>query len=272
MFSSLMISTLHAPLLMGIGLGLLAQFRPKPLLTLIAASVLLLTAYILLEGMPALPPVASKQKLAYLLVLAAVLVAATPRRFLPALTGAFLVLAAVWLGWARIAQGGGVALIPVLAPVITATIGSLFLSRAETEVFLWPLALLIFAAGGAVLSLLGVFVGFAQVSGACAALVGGLLLVLYVATQTGRGIALGVPATAFLMLALTSVVILIGLFAPQINAVALLILSATLLMPAVVPAVVPGYARLPAALRPVAQGIVTAIPAAGALALAYLQT
>ena len=65
---------------------------------------------------------------------------------------------------------------------------------------------------------------------------------LYVATQTGRGIALGVPATAFLMLALTSVVILIGLFAPQINAVALLILSATLLMPAVVPTVVPGFA------------------------------
>jgi hypothetical protein len=271
MFSDLMISTIHAPLLCGLGLGLFALFRQRPAQILVVATVLLLAVYVWLEGLPTFPPVASKQKLVYLLLLAGLVAFATPRRFLPILTAGFLILAAVWLGWAKISQGGLFAIAPVLAPVLApimaATVASRSLTKADTGNFLGPLALLVFAIGGAVLSLLGVFVGFAQVSGACAAFVGGVLVVLYAAMLTGRDVSLGAPATVFLLLALTSVVILIGLFAPEINVLALIILAATLVMPAFVPL----FSRLPVFLRPVMQGAATAVPAACAVALAYLQ-
>ena len=270
MFSSLMISTIHAPLLLGLALAAFCLLWPKRAWDLALAVGLLLAAYILLEGLPALPPVASKQKLAYLLALAGILVAVAPRLrlALPVMTALFLLAATIWLGWPKLVQTGVLALAPALVPIISATVGSLSLPKAEQEPFLWPLALLIFAAGGAILSLLGVFVGFAQVSGAFAAFAGGTLLALYTAKLLGRGVSLSVPVAAFLLLALSSVVILIGLFAPEINVVALAILSVTLVMPAIVP----GFTAFPAALRPIAQGLVSSIPAACALALAYLQS
>jgi hypothetical protein len=270
MFSSLMITTIAVPLSLGVLLGLFARIWPKRGPDLWLWAISLSAVYALLEGFPALPPIASKQKLSCFLLAAAVLAAIGPRLRLPApvMIGAGLLAVAVWLGWPKIGQDGWSALAPVLAPIMGATVGSTALARAEGETFLWPLTLLIFATGGAVLSALGVFVGFAQVSGAFAAMIGGFLLSLYGATLLGRTATIRTDVITFLLLSCTGVVILIGLFAPHINVFALGLLSVTLLMPLIIP----GFPKLPVALRPVAQGVLAAIPAAIALPLAYLQS
>jgi hypothetical protein len=270
MFSNLMITTILAPLLFGLVFGLFALIWPKRGTDLLLSAIMLIAAYVLLEGFPALPPVASKQKLFYFLLAAALLAAIAPRLRIPApiVVGASLLVVAIWLGWPKVGQVGLLALVPVLAPVVGATLGSTALAKAESEIFVWPLALLLFAMGGAVLSAFGVFVGFAQVSGAFAAFIGGALLALYGATLAGRGAAISMPVITFLLLSFTGVVVLISLFAPHINVLALGILSVTLVMPRLIP----GFANLPLVLRPVAQGFLTAIPAALAVALAYLQS
>ena len=186
MFNSLVLTTLFLPFVFGLALGLAGRFGGRWSLPL--AFVLLSLAYMLLEGTPAFPPVASKQKLLYLFALAA-FVAVIPRKRLPmpVLVGAFLLAAAGWLGINKFASGGVMANAFVLAPIVAASLGSLALPRAESQPLLWPSALLCLAIGAALLSALGTFVGFAQVAGACAALIGGYALVRYLLVVIGRG-------------------------------------------------------------------------------------
>ena len=266
MFNSLVLTTLLLPFVFGLALGLAGRFGGRWSLPL--AFVLLSLAYMLLEGTPAFPPVASKQKLPYLFALAA-LVAVIPRRRLPmpVLVGAFLLAAAGWLGINKFASGGVMANAFVLAPIVAASLGSLALPRAESQPLLWPGALLCLAIGAALLSAFGTFVGFAQVAGACAALIGAYALVRYVLLMTGRELGfatLSTAATTFLLLAMTCVLIIIALFAPSISQVGVAVLSLTLILPRLVP----GFASQPRALIPLLQGLIIALPALGAVLLA----
>ena len=268
MFSSLALTTVVLPF--GLGLALAIAGRLGGRWSLPLAFVALCVAYAMLEGVPAFPPVASKQKLPYLLALAAAL-ALIPRGKLPlpAVVAAFLLGAAGWLGINKFATGGVLANLFVLAPIVAATLGSMALPRADKTALLWPSALLCLAIGAALLSALGTFVGFAQVAGACAALIGGYALVRYLLVVTGRGAgfaALSTGATAFLLMGFTCVLILIALFAPTISPLAVAILSLTLILPIFVP----GFAGLPPALIPLLQGLILALPTLCAVVLALM--
>ena len=266
MFNSLALTTVLLPFVFGLVLALAGRLGGRWSLPL--AFVFVSLAYVLLEGMPEFPPVASEQKLPYLFALAA-LVAVIPRGKLPmpVLVGAFLLGAAGWLGINKFASGGVLASAIVLAPIAAATFGSLALPRGKPLPLLWPSALLCLAIGAALLSALGTFVGFAQVAGSCAALIGAYVLLRYVLLLIGQDAgfaALTTGATTFLLLAVTAVLITIALFAPTISQPAVGILSLTLILPLLIP----DFTGQPRALIPVLQGLILALPALGAVFLA----
>ncbi len=273
MFTSLALNTVVLPFAFGLALALAGRFGSKGMLG--AAVLVLSAAYVLLEGLPGFPPVASKQKVLYLFALAAGV--ALVSRFIPprakvllvALTGGFLLGAAVWLGINKFASGGVMASAFVLAPIVAGAFGSTGLHRSARQPLLWPLALVCLAIGAALLSAFGAFVGFAQVAGACAALIGAYALVRYILLLAGReaGFAiLSTTATTFLTVSVTSVVILIALFAPTISQAGVVVVSLTLILPVFVP----DFASQPRALVPVLQGLILALPTIGAVPLALM--
>lgn len=264
--SPLILNTVGIPLAIGLGLGLVIGWQKIPeWLQVLLCGVAVLAVYTLLEGTPAFPPVSAKNRLFFVLFAAiplCVMAGRMARRDLSrALVPTFLFLALLWLGWNRLMQ-------PVLwpaglllfAPIVASVIAQPAADRARNgQAFLWPATLLIYAICASVLSLLGVFVGFAQVLGALAALLGGAFTVLYVrGLISGQPRVVAPPTLWLFMMSLGATALMVGLFAPQVSMVAFA-LSALILC---LPAVAPPLARLPDWLRPFAFGLMAAVPAA----------
>jgi hypothetical protein len=259
---SLILDTVLIPLVLGLAFGLIGQRLGRAEAVVIGLAILAI--YVLLEGMPAFPPTAGKQKLAYILA-AAVLVAYLPRPRLVA--PLFLVVAALWLGWPKFSRGvPDIGLILVFAPAVAALIAVPQRSEAATQGFLWPAVLMVFGLGAAALSVLGVFMGFAQAMGAEVALLGGALAVAYLrGLYTGQFQVFGPETLRQVLMSLAATSLMIALFAPDINLTAYALLSVTL----VVPALPFRFGAMPAALRPFAFAAMAAVPAFLAVLLAY---
>ena len=247
--------TVMIPLALGLLLGLIAPKLGRAEAAVYGLAVL--AVYILLEGIPALPPVAGKQKLAYLLL------AAIPLAYLPKpriILPLFLIAATAWLGWPKLSAGTlGASALFLLAPAVV-----LLLPSRKPALFLWPASAIVFAIGAAVLSVLGAFVGFAQAMGAEAALFGGILAVSYTCSLfTGqmRGVTPETERLAVMTLAATS--LMVALFAPDINLLAYAVLSLALAVPAIAPA----FTQSPK-LRPFFFAVIALVPVFIATALA----
>lgn len=268
----LLSNTVIWPLLLGAVLaGLLILLGPRGYLLGAIAALMIFAIYVLLEGWPAVPPVSAKHKLGLLLPLSALAILAAVRFRLPLLpiVAGILTIAFVWLGWNKLftAAAWPQSLILVLL-IIAAILTGRRLETHRDDAFLWPAALLCLAAGGAILSLLGAFVGFAQALGALAAWLGGFLLIRYAAFLT-RGPDAPLPLVLLLIMLVSVVmlILMIGLFAPDISFIALIILSGCL----AVPYVVPRFDGVPPWARPFLSGLMAALPAALSVLIAFQQ-
>jgi hypothetical protein len=156
----------------------------------------------------------------------------------------------------------------LLVPIAAAGFAAHHLDKRSHDAFLWPSAFLSFSAGAAILSLLGLFVGFAQALGAMAAWLGGFLLIRYVALLIGRGDK-SLPAAVLLIMLISAamVTLMIGLFAPNISLLALIIVSGCL----IVPIYLPHFERLPRWITPFLNGLMAALPAALSVLIALQQ-
>jgi hypothetical protein len=276
------------PFLVGIAVGLLLKL-PWPARPLVA-TILLAVASLVLDasvfGPPSWPPGSATQKFFYLVCLGFVVglcaewLLHRPRALI--VTTILAVAAAfVWLAAGRLRIGG------VAAPVIVAAIVSALLAAGiiftimarveeaplEHHPFLVPAAALVVAASSAIVSMLGAFLGMAQFLGGLAALMGGYCLVGYVALLCGRAPVMEWGrGTEFLALYVACTgLILTALLAPEASTPALIILALSLAGPALVA----GIGRfLPAhrLLRPLAAGLVIALPSIIAVLVAVGQS
>jgi hypothetical protein len=260
--SPLILETILIPLALGIGFGLVGGRLGRAEALVFGLAVL--AVYVLLEGLPPFPPGAGKQKLAYILA-GAVVAAYLPRPRL--VVPVFLLAATLWLGWPKLAHGTAeMPMVLLLAPVAASLIAVPAQTQDAACAFLWPAALMVFALGAAALSVLGVFMGFAQAMGAEAALLGGVLGVAYLRGLTSGQMRVFAPETERVaLLSFAAISLMIGLFAPDISLPAYALLAVSL----AIPALAIRFGNLPAALRPFAFAALAAVPAVLAVVLAY---
>ncbi|WP_029040061.1 hypothetical protein [Cucumibacter marinus] len=282
--SPLIVSTVLVPLGLGLCAGLvLLILPPRRLVWWAIAGLLAILVYVNSEGVPPFPPIASKQRLGYVIALAvllAPLMSLTSRWIAAAVYVALSFIALYWLGGARLASPANWAPLAWLTPLPAlfglATAG--FAGRAaqagtaHTDAFYrFRLGTLVTAIGASILTLIGGFVGMAQLAGGLAAATGGLLIVTYSKSILGRSgpPELGPDAAArALSGTLTAIVLISALFTPTPSPLGFFLLALAPLAAQRVP--VP--AGLPAWARPFVFGLAAAIPVIGAVIAALLSS
>jgi MFS family permease len=276
--SDLIVNTLVLPLGLGLLSGVIAlALRPGWMGWLLAA-VVFAVIYFRLEGLPPLPPVASKHRLGYVLAaiaLLAPLLAALPRPGRVAATIVLLLAGGAWIGQTKVlatTAWPGIGLLVPLPVLLGLGVALLSANRpAPDGLFMARLPLLTMAIGGAVIALIGGFVGMGQLSGAIAAAIGGSLIVAYGALLLGRGEALSdalAPAHWLIGAALSAIILITALFAPSPDPLALYVLALTPLASLAMPRLAGRDSRL----KPIIFGFIAALPAAAAGLIAYLNS
>lgn len=273
MFSEIILNTILVPFLLGCGLFVAARKLPKfGLWGVLATGIALFCIYVLLEGWPSIPPISSKPKVTLMIIGATILIFANIflRVNRVALVVGLLGFALFWIGWSRI---GDISMVPrfVALAVLIVSGGWSFqnFDQKEESALFWPVTLIAFAVGGALISLLGAYIGLAQAMGAMAAFLGGFAFLSYAFLLFRPDTAsLVLPENVYqvVFLSMMSILIAIGLFAPEISPVALAILALVLLAPKLAVR----FTWLPTALQPVAFGLVTLIPVGIATAIAAI--
>ena len=263
MIPQLLLTTIVLPLFGGLICALILTVRnwPAQLAGLLVAASLLVF-YITLEGLPQFPPVASKQKLFFALLFGCLVISQISQRWpMSKITvGLALAITLLWLAGPRLFTPEATPrLLLCIVPIAVAVICGLRWQEKDPDGFLWPASILNLAAGGAVISIFGSFVGFGQVLGASAAFIGGLLLIKYVlllARPQGRGIQLQRSVNEVMMFAVLAQLLVVGFLAPDLSMPAFAILPLTLLIPLFAPSL--NGLRRP--LRPFAFGVMSSIP------------
>jgi hypothetical protein len=279
----LLLTTVGVPLLLGVVVALASVVVParRGLIIALLIPLAAVAIHLMLEGMPALPPVAAKQKLPIILFFCAAIFAilAVVCRSLSVAVSTVLVGVALALsGWllgknVLLACSPKSIVVLVVFVVATAAIGPAVAVRAGArrgEPSVLAAALLGVSIAAALSAALGAFVGMAQIDGALAALTGGWLLVSYVRYVMGDDGALalrGFEGLAFACV-ISIHLIMTALFAPKAAPVAILLAVLPLVVAAVILLGGITFNRLPRFLRPVAAGAAAAVPAAISIAIA----
>lgn len=203
LLSNPIIVTSALPFALGVALCLLGALlaRRRTDLAALAWGVALIFLCWRVVGPPALPPVSSVQKLIYLTLLGVIVGAAAqllPRAGAAASAAAAIVVAFLWLGWRRIAQGQfdrqllvAVIVAALIAVGMSAIVGQKAWPKTPEQPYLAPGAVLGAAAAGAIASVLGASILAGQWLGSIAALVGGYCLLGYLGMLTGLQPAFG---------------------------------------------------------------------------------
>ncbi|PHR87265.1 MAG: hypothetical protein COA78_37285 [Blastopirellula sp.] len=273
MFSEIILNTVVIPFVLGIVLFFAARKFPEfGLWGAFVTGIAVFCIYILLEGWPSLPPISSKPKVAVLIAGFTILNVASGflriNRF--ALILGLLSLALLWIGWNRI---GDIEMLPRFAALmVPVAIGGWafqnFDQQDQSSLF-WPITLIAFAIGGALIALLGAYIGLAQAMGAVGAFLGGFALLTFIFILFRPNTApTNLPQNVHqvIFLSLMSLLIAIGLYAPEVSTIAI----ATMAMVLLLPGLTARFARFPTALQPVIYGITTAMPVGVAIAIAAL--
>lgn len=270
--SSLIVITVIVPLVIGLLAGFVQLWRPATLVQHLLAAVIVVAVFLLLEGVPPLPPISSKHKLAIvagLFVLAAPLTGRLGTGRLVGLSALLLAASLVWIGSSRLAPAAAwpaaIWLLPL--PVLLGVLGARRTADPVDDYFAPRIGITFSAIAAAGTALLGGFVGMAQLEGALAAAIGGALVVSFIAHLAGRDAlpsAIFRPANWLLAMVHSAIVLTVACFAPSISPLALYLAA----LPMAV-AWMPAPGGMPARVRPVFFGIVAALPAAAAIGVAY---
>lgn len=273
MFVEIFLNTIAAPLAIGVVLFVLMRKIAVPTAIIgLVVGLMLLAIFVLLEGWPSLPPISSKPKVAVLMcgfaVLSVLTMSLQSIRWI--IVSGMLIAAMAWIGWNRISD---IAMAPrfiaLLAPILVGGWAFQNLKPQNASGLIWPITLISFAIGGALVSLSGAYIGFAQMMGALAAFVGGFALVAYLALllrPADKAVILPRVALQVIFLGMMAVLIAVGMFAPEVSPLALAILALVLFAPLFEPRV----AKFHPALRPIIIGAIAAAPVGISIILSTL--
>ena len=237
--------------------------------------------HVLLEGIPAMPPVSAKHKLPLILLGGALIfglkaIALREKKMAVSVVLALVMLGgSTWLLGKNVMMGDPTKAAAVVTIVLIASIAlGTAVARPRTDQpggqsFL-AVALFAVSLAAALNAAFGAFVGMAQINGALAALTGGWILVGYVRYLMGDDQALalrGAEGLAFGFV-ISVHVIMTALFTPKTSTIALMLAVLPLAVAAYILVRGSGLGRVNRALRPFAAGLLVAIPAVISIAIA----
>ena len=282
MLQTMIVTIVAIPLALGIAAAFGRRTLPSAAFAL-AIPLLAVAVYLGTEGIPGFPPTRAIHKFPYALAAGGVAFAIGAlflRRTGGILAGILAAIAiglpAWWLGSNILANNSLKATVVVILGVI-AVAGSYFAAsragagKALPDVI--PQAVFATSLAAAIVAILGGYMGMAMFNGGLAALAGGYLLVTYLRHLRGDATAFaldGAAGFAFAWVAFMGVVVT-AILAPKASTAALIAVGLT---PAATPfaGLYAGrLAGLPASLRPLALGAVSAIPALAGILIAGLQ-
>ncbi len=285
MLQTMILSIVVIPLVLGAVVALAANAAGGRRAAVIALLIPLFAAAALigLDGWPAFPPVRAAHKFPYVLAIGGVLfgLAALVRRRRNAALTALVALISIalplwWMGRTILANNPQKA--TVLAIIAVLAVAGAFWQAARQpsaapETHVLPQAFFATSIAAALVAIFGGYMGMAMFNGALAALSGGFLLVTYIRYLRGEATAFALPggaALAFGWVALMGVAVT-ALSAPKASAAALVTTTLTLVLTPLSNLYGPRLISLPYAARPLANGLIAALPALAGIAIAALQ-
>ncbi|MCX8997586.1 hypothetical protein NOF55_10755 [Rhizobiaceae bacterium BDR2-2] len=286
MLQTMILTIAVIPLALGVVAALVANAAGSRKAAAIAFLIPLFASAILIgiDGWPAFPPVRAAHKVPYVLAIGAVVFAVAALSVRKAHAGLTALAAAIaialpawWLGRNILANNSQKATVVAVLFVI-AVVGVAWqalrrnTSAEMAQAQVLPQALFATSVAGAIVAILGGYMGMAMFNGALAALAGGFLLVTYIRYLRGDENAFRLPgggALAFAWVAFAGVLVT-AISAPKASSAALV---ATALTPALTPLAAlygPRMAHAPRALLPLITGLIAAVPALAGILIASL--
>ncbi|CAN7422914.1 hypothetical protein LJR030_004355 [Rhizobium sp. LjRoot30] len=287
MLQQILLTTIVLPLVLGVLISIAGNGSSSARLAIAAFAIPVAAAVVsmAIEGLPPLPPVAAKQKFPLLLIgaglvfaiLSFVLKQGLGRLSAIILAAISLAIPAWWLGRNVLAANPTKATTLAIVLVILAVLLALFSANRDGQTrqsapAALPAALLWTAIASALAAIFGGYIGMAQMNGGLAALFGGWLLVRYVSYMRGSDDAFaltGIAAFAAIWTAAVSLAMTV-LFAPSAAPAALILAALPLAVAYALQARGIGFVGQPRFLRPLASGVITAIPAICAILIAAM--
>lgn len=281
MLQTFILSIVVVPLALGVVAALAAHAAGARKAAVLAFLVPLFAAVVLIgiDGWPAFPPVRSAHKLPYVLALGAVgfgIAALAVRKANAALAGiaaAVAIALPVWWLGGTILSNNALKATTVAILFVVAVAGVLWHGASKREAPVLPQALFATAVAAALVAIFGGYMGMAMFNGGLAALAGGFVLVAYIRHLRGDDAAFslgGIGALAFAWVVFTGLLVT-AISAPKASAAALVATALTLALTPLAGRYVPRLAGLPRAVRPLAAGLVAAVPALAGILIAGLQ-
>ncbi len=272
---TLILNTVLIPLALGLILAALFRFgKLQGGLLALASMAAVLAIYMVLEGIPPLPPVSSKHKIWYIIMglgVVNVLFGFKHKTPHPILTALLLLASFVWIAYRKISSDiMQPELFLGLIPIAIATVVANAPKRQQQDAFLWPVTLLTAAVAGSLVSVLGSYIGLGQVLGAIAALLGGFLAVVYLAEHilkrpVSEGLVLS-SMTWMVTSAMAVILLSIAVFAAKLSALAFALVCLVFLTPFVAPR----FIKTTYWWRPFAIGGIALVPAVVAVGTAWV--
>ncbi len=255
----------------------------------LALCAAILVAYWLLEGLPPFPPVASKQKLFYLALLAIALglildAGVAGRTAIKSAAAFYPLVAVLWLGQPKIMNSLSVELVLLLLFLWVGAVVSLWLLEYATQTghlrvneaaakggLNAPTLLMLAAFASAIISFLGAFIGLAQISVAIGASLAAYMVLNYlIFVVTGRSLYFGAMGVVGIGGTWIAGVYVMALFGGKVNTVALAILVVVFIADLFARRLRVGGGVGARVIEPIVYGVVVAIPALVAAVVAYL--
>ena len=276
MFAEIILNTLFVPLIFGVVLySVTIVLGVENLLTALIAGLLIIAIYIMLEGAPSLPPVSSRHKVVFIIsgIIATTLLFSRWKQVGNGVSFLLLLAGLVWLGWNRLFD---VSMLPrflaLTVLILLATGASVYSARTQLpkkDGFVLPITLLCMTIGGSIISLLGAYIGFSQALGAIAAFIGSYILIAFIVLirqPEKPQILFSQTTLQIISMSVVTLLLVVGLFAPDVNPIALAMLGLTF----IASHFSSRLSNVNKRLRPILIGLIAAIPTAASIAVAAL--
>ena len=285
MLQTMLTTIIAFPLALGVAIAFLSRrFLNAPAILALLVPLSAVAIFIVLEGVPAFPPVRAVHKLPYVFAVGSVVLAAAAWRFRSPST-VFAAAAALiglglpvwWIG-KNILASNNQKLVVTLALVSIAVAGVIWSAvqrktNDEAQNFVLPQAVFATLLATALVAILGGYMGMAMFNGALTALFGGYLLVSYIRHLRGDGAAFalsGISGLAFAWIAYLGL-LTTAMLAPVASSAALIAVGLTLVLVPLSSIYTRRFSGVAISARPLVYGLVAAVPAIAGILIAGLQ-